>query len=77
MHLILHHAKHKENEGYLTLRSLLSLGNGPIVIVPPPSFRWGMNPFRSFRQDSPASLDSAFHSGKDGVHKEENHDDRY
>jgi hypothetical protein len=28
--------------GYLTLRSLHSLGNGPIVIVPLPSFRWGM-----------------------------------
>ena len=29
--------------GYLTLRSLHLLGNGPIVIVPLPSFRWGMN----------------------------------
>ncbi|PKL19703.1 MAG: hypothetical protein CVV48_16670, partial [Spirochaetae bacterium HGW-Spirochaetae-4] len=28
--------------GYLPLRSLLSLGNGSIAIVPLPSFRWAM-----------------------------------
>jgi hypothetical protein len=28
--------------GYLPIRFLHSLGNGPIVIVPLPSFRWEM-----------------------------------
>ncbi|PKL11094.1 MAG: hypothetical protein CVV52_15175 [Spirochaetae bacterium HGW-Spirochaetae-8] len=31
-----------QGAGYLPLRSLLSLGNGSIAIVPLPSFRWAM-----------------------------------